>query len=143
PRADSDLPPGSGHRRVAPRPADRCPRALPGRGMDRHRVAGDHGRRGAQRPGRCPRGPPGRRADPSPSRGGGGVIRTVPGVLGRARALVAPAMREAVGDLAPEIRRVVEYHLGWTDERGRAVDGPGGKAIRPALAILSAEAVGA
>jgi geranylgeranyl diphosphate synthase type I len=49
-------------------------------------------------------------------------------------------MREAVSRLAPSIRSVVSYHLGWTDTQGRASDVPSGKGIRPALAVLSAEA---
>jgi geranylgeranyl diphosphate synthase type I len=38
---------------------------------------------------------------------------------------------------------VAAYHLGWVDAAGQPVAGNGGKAIRPALAVLSAEAVGA
>ena len=77
--------------------------------------------------------------------GGGGVIPTekAPAVFGRARDLVAPAMRTAVGRLSAEMRPVAEYHFGWTDADGRPVSGNGGKGVRPALAILSAEAVGA
>ncbi len=67
-------------------------------------------------------------------------IRTVPDALSRARDAVMPAMTAAVDRLTPELRRVVSYHLGWTDADGRPVDASGGKGIRPALAILSAEA---
>src|SRR5579875_251351 len=49
-------------------------------------------------------------------------------------------MAAAVDRLVPEIRRPVTYHLGWTDEQGRPLGAPGGKGIRPALALLSAEA---
>ena len=41
------------------------------------------------------------------------------------------------------MRPVVEYHFGWSDAEGHPVGGSGGKGVRPALAILSAEAVGA
>lgn len=68
---------------------------------------------------------------------------STPTSLSRARDLVLPATREAVGRLSPGIRRVVEYHLGWIDPDGTPVDRPGGKAVRPALAIVCAEAVGA
>ena len=61
-------------------------------------------------------------------------------VLHRCRNFVAPAMRAAVDRLAPEIRRVAAYHLGWTDVEGNTVDAPSGKGIRPTLAILGAEA---
>jgi geranylgeranyl diphosphate synthase type I len=66
-----------------------------------------------------------------------------PPVFGRAREFVAPAMRTAVGRLSAEMRPVAEYHFGWADADGRATGGGGGKGVRPALAILSAEAVGA
>lgn len=69
--------------------------------------------------------------------------RTVPVSLRRARELVQPAMRECVDRLAPQLRGVVAYHLGFADREGRPASGEGGKAVRPALALLSAEAVGA
>jgi geranylgeranyl diphosphate synthase type I len=64
----------------------------------------------------------------------------VPEVLARSRAAVAPAMEAAIARLAPDIRRLATYHLGWTDRDGRPVGAPGGKGIRPALALLSAAA---
>ncbi|HZD70613.1 MAG TPA: polyprenyl synthetase family protein [Actinomycetes bacterium] len=67
----------------------------------------------------------------------------IPAVLERARDLASPALRAAIARLAPSIARVAAYHLGWVDAGGRAVAGNGGKAVRPALAVLSAEAVGA
>jgi geranylgeranyl diphosphate synthase, type I len=70
-------------------------------------------------------------------------MATVPAALARARDLTIPAMREAVDRLSPDIRRVVQYHLGWIDPDGTPVAAPGGKTIRPALAITAAEAVGA
>lgn len=67
----------------------------------------------------------------------------VPDALGRARALVLPAMRAAVEQLGDErMRRVSGYHLGWLDAAGNEVDGGSGKAVRPALAVLSAQAAG-
>ncbi|HVB06989.1 MAG TPA: polyprenyl synthetase family protein [Acidimicrobiales bacterium] len=67
----------------------------------------------------------------------------VPEILTRARGHVAPALRAAIAVLSPELRPVAEYHLGWRDERGALVGGDGGKGVRPALSVLSAEAVGA
>ncbi|HSS10822.1 MAG TPA: polyprenyl synthetase family protein [Acidimicrobiales bacterium] len=65
---------------------------------------------------------------------------TVPDVLTRAREAVTPALASALDRLSVDLRQLTTYHLGWTDLDGRpAVDG-GGKGIRPALAILSAEA---
>jgi geranylgeranyl diphosphate synthase type I len=66
----------------------------------------------------------------------------VPAILGRARDLVVPALRNAIERLTPELRGVAEYHLGWRDEHGEPVRSDGGKGVRPAFAILSAEAVG-
>jgi geranylgeranyl diphosphate synthase, type I len=71
------------------------------------------------------------------------VITTLPAALGRARTLVTPALREAVGRLAPEVRLPAEYHLGWVDRDGQPTDGGGGKHVRAALVLLSAQAVGA
>ncbi len=56
----------------------------------------------------------------------------VPGILSRARELVDPAIAAALSGLCPELRLPAEYHF---QSRG--------KGTRPALAILSAEAVGA
>jgi geranylgeranyl diphosphate synthase type I len=66
-----------------------------------------------------------------------------PVVLDRVRLLTLPALRAAVDRLEPSIARVAAYHLGWVDAEGNAMAGNGGKAIRPALAALSAEAVAA
>src|SRR4051812_3690428 len=63
-------------------------------------------------------------------------------VLRWSRDLVDPALRAAVDTLPSSTRRVGAYHLGWQDEHGAPVTTPGGKAIRPALVLLSAEAVG-
>jgi geranylgeranyl diphosphate synthase type I len=57
--------------------------------------------------------------------------------------MVGPALAEAIGSLHPHMAEVSRYHLGFTDELGRPVQNPGGKYLRPALALLSAEAVGA
>ncbi|MGH9056810.1 MAG: polyprenyl synthetase family protein [Acidimicrobiales bacterium] len=64
----------------------------------------------------------------------------VPDVLARSRRAIEPAMAEAIERLAPEIRRLAAYHMGWTDAGGQPVRSPGGKGIRPTLAMLSAEA---
>jgi geranylgeranyl diphosphate synthase type I len=71
------------------------------------------------------------------------VTSPVPPVLDRARILTTPVQRDAVARLSPDIRLAAEYHLGWCEADGRPVVGDGGKCIRPALALLSAEAVGA
>ncbi len=64
-------------------------------------------------------------------------------VLARNRALFEPALRAAVEGLPPAVSSVAAYHFGWRDENGAPDDAVSGKAIRPALALLAAEAVGA
>ena len=64
-------------------------------------------------------------------------------VLDRGRTQLVPAMRAAVARLDPSSRLNVSYHMGWCDVDGTPTPQNGGKGIRPALAMLSAEAVGA
>ncbi|GAB2953572.1 polyprenyl synthetase family protein [Streptomyces heilongjiangensis] len=66
----------------------------------------------------------------------------IPEILGEVRALVTPAMEESLSRLSPEIRRVIDYHMGWRDAEGRPVQRRGSKSVRPALAFLSAKAGG-
>ncbi len=67
----------------------------------------------------------------------------VPDAIERGRTLAVPALRAAVDRLHPRLRRVVAYHRGWTAADGTPLPGGGGKLVRPALALLSAEAAGA
>jgi geranylgeranyl diphosphate synthase type I len=71
------------------------------------------------------------------------MTRTLPEPVERARDLVSPRLTEVAGRLAPEIWTVVGYHFGWSGTDGAPGQGLGGKAVRPALALLSAEAAGA
>jgi len=82
----------------------------------------------------------GQSPSPSPS---GTPDPDVQAVLTRSRDLTDPPMREAVGRLAPTMRDVAAYHLGWVDADGSESETHRGKSVRPALAMLSAEAVGA
>ena len=64
-----------------------------------------------------------------------------PAVLARAREVVEPALRAAVDLLDDaQMRLIAGYQLGWCDADGTPTE-MGGKAIRPALAVLSSEAV--
>jgi geranylgeranyl diphosphate synthase, type I len=56
----------------------------------------------------------------------------LPTTLLRARTAIEPALYDAIERLDPDSRRLAHYHFG-----------AGGKAVRPALALLSARAVGA
>ena len=72
------------------------------------------------------------------------MIAVQPATLADSREAILPAMAAAVRRLAPEVRPVVEHHLGWLDGNGhQVVGGGGGKTLRATLALLSAEAVGA
>ncbi|MEJ3658229.1 polyprenyl synthetase family protein [Actinomycetes bacterium KLBMP 9759] len=67
-----------------------------------------------------------------------------PDVLRRTRELVTPALQAAVARLDGDTREQARYHLGWVELDGSPGDGAGGgKAVRPALALLSAGAAGA
>jgi geranylgeranyl diphosphate synthase, type I len=65
----------------------------------------------------------------------------LPPTLARTRELVEPTLRTAIDQLDPTSRRLAAYHFGWVDADG-APSEAGGKAVRPALALLSARAVG-
>ncbi|MFK0119727.1 polyprenyl synthetase family protein [Streptomyces sp. NPDC090994] len=67
----------------------------------------------------------------------------VTALLERGRTLATPVLRASVDRLAPPMDTVAAYHFGWIDAQGRPADGDGGKAVRPALAMLSAEVTGA
>jgi geranylgeranyl diphosphate synthase, type I len=71
------------------------------------------------------------------------TARTAGEVLAWSRGMVDPALRSAVDTLPGSMRLIAGHHFGWWDERGNPADATGGKAIRPALALLAAEAAGA
>ncbi|MFI0242909.1 polyprenyl synthetase family protein [Streptomyces sp. NPDC016845] len=64
--------------------------------------------------------------------------------LGWVEDLVVPALRDAVAGLPAPESRVAGYHRGWVEADGGPVQVPRqrGKAVRPALTLLSAVAVG-
>lgn len=64
-------------------------------------------------------------------------------ILVRFGAPLDAAMRAAM----PDSRRsplfaMLDYHMGWTDQTGRPIEGHGGKRLRPSLLLLAAEAAG-
>ncbi|MEU5839649.1 polyprenyl synthetase family protein [Streptomyces diacarni] len=69
--------------------------------------------------------------------------RAVAALLERGRTLSTPVLRAAIERLAPPMDTVAAYHFGWIDAAGRRSESAGGKAVRPALALLSAEAASA
>jgi geranylgeranyl diphosphate synthase type I len=67
--------------------------------------------------------------------------RSVADLLGWARALFEPAARRWVDSLGLKSRQVAGYQLGWWDASGTPAN-TDGQALRPALALLCARAVG-
>src|SRR6267154_2690818 len=63
-------------------------------------------------------------------------------ILAWNRTAVDAALRNAVAQLPASMRRVANYHFGWCDSEGKPASGDTGKAVRPALALLCAQAVG-
>ncbi len=59
------------------------------------------------------------------------------------RSRVSARMRELLAPYEGGVYALVAYHLGWTDERGRPLDAPAGKLMRPALCLTVARACGA
>ncbi|MEX1104159.1 MAG: polyprenyl synthetase family protein [Dehalococcoidia bacterium] len=64
-----------------------------------------------------------------------------PVALTRHRDAIEAALQVAVGPGDSAIERVARYVMGWEDEHGQP-SSSGGKRIRPALALVAAEAVG-
>jgi geranylgeranyl diphosphate synthase type I len=72
------------------------------------------------------------------------MTTTMPGAVAAARDLVDPAIAEWLERLSPDVKIVASYHLGFADAEGVPTpDRQSGKALRPALALLSARAAGA
>jgi len=63
-------------------------------------------------------------------------------VLEGARASVDPELRSAIDSLPGSLRRVALYHFGWQHADGTPAAGNAGKAIRPALVLAAAAALG-
>ncbi|MEU6349515.1 family 2 encapsulin nanocompartment cargo protein polyprenyl transferase [Streptomyces sp. NPDC047072] len=63
-------------------------------------------------------------------------------ILERARAVVDPALRSALESLPGSLRRIALYHFGWEHADGTPAAGNAGKAIRPALVLTAATALG-
>jgi geranylgeranyl diphosphate synthase, type I len=72
------------------------------------------------------------------------VTATIPAGVETARDLVGPGIEAAVCRLSPDIKPVASYHFGFCDAEGKPTGNrSGGKALRPALTLLSARAAGA
>ncbi|MQY34830.1 (2E,6E)-farnesyl diphosphate synthase [Streptomyces sp. RB17] len=63
-------------------------------------------------------------------------------LLERTRAVVDPELRATLESLPAPMRRVALYHFGWQCADGSPATGNAGKAIRPALVLAAAAALG-
>jgi geranylgeranyl diphosphate synthase, type I len=63
-------------------------------------------------------------------------------ILEHARASVDPELRAAIESLPGALRRTALYHFGWEHPDGTPATGNAGKAIRPALVLTAAAALG-
>ncbi|MGW3290742.1 family 2 encapsulin nanocompartment cargo protein polyprenyl transferase [Streptomyces sp. NPDC001002] len=63
-------------------------------------------------------------------------------ILERTRASVDPELRAAIDSLPGSMRRIALYHFGWEHADGTPAAGSAGKAIRPALVLTAAAALG-
>ncbi|MEV3972841.1 polyprenyl synthetase family protein [Streptomyces sp. NPDC050698] len=70
------------------------------------------------------------------------TVRGAQDILRDAAMLTLPGLRRAVEELPGGIRHLVGVHFGWWDEDGVTLAGSAGKAVRPALVLLSCEALG-
>ena len=75
---------------------------------------------------------------------GGADRRGAAEILTETKKLVDPELERRIDELHATMRGISRYHFGWQDAEGRPDrSGSGGKALRPALAVLGARAVGA
>ncbi len=85
---------------------------------------------------------PGGRHDPPPGPVEPFDGREAAAILESARASVDPALRRAIDSLPRSMRRIALYHFGWEHADGTPAAGNAGKAIRPALVLTAARALG-
>ena len=111
-RRGTTLPARGGQRGVEPRRSAGAPERQGGIGTQRH-------------------------GGPGPAEGHEAVM-----LLERARAEVDPVLRAAIGSLPGPMRGVALHHFGWEQADGTSADGGSGKAIRPALVLAAAAALG-
>jgi geranylgeranyl diphosphate synthase, type I len=63
-------------------------------------------------------------------------------ILAWARSACDAELRDAVAQLPGLMGEAASYHFGWRDSEGRPARGDPGKAVRPALVLLCAQAAG-
>ncbi len=66
----------------------------------------------------------------------------MPGVFGRYRPDIAPALREGLPARGVQLYDMLRYYMGWVDAAGAPCAATEGKALRPTLCLLACEATG-
>ena len=66
----------------------------------------------------------------------------LPNFFARYQPVIDAALRTELHGVQPGLRDAHRYHMGWADAKGADVDGAQGKRLRPAVALLGADAVG-
>ena len=86
----------------------------------------------------------GGRGIPSQADGGTGAFdgHEAAAILEETRGTVDPALQAALDSLPGSMRRISRYHFGWEHADGTPAAGNAGKAIRPALVLAAAAALG-
>jgi geranylgeranyl diphosphate synthase type I len=70
------------------------------------------------------------------------MLDEFPESLLKYRTRIDAAMRQVIERQSSGLRQMMEYHLGWTDEKGESVESSTAKRVRPTLCILACEALG-
>ena len=68
--------------------------------------------------------------------------RSADQILAWARPQIDPVLKVAMDKLSEPVRTICRYHVGWCDAEGEPITANHGKAIRPTLTLICAQAVG-
>jgi len=71
-----------------------------------------------------------------------GPKHSLPGSFMSYRKALQVELREAIDSCSSALGSILRYHMGWQDEHGHPCNRESGKFIRPALCLLSCQAVG-
>ncbi|MFW6126186.1 MAG: polyprenyl synthetase family protein [Chloroflexota bacterium] len=67
---------------------------------------------------------------------------SAPAAFNRYRSAVTAEMRQVLAQWDSPLNHMMAYHLGWLEQDGTESSAPAGKALRPALCLLSCESLG-
>ena len=66
----------------------------------------------------------------------------LPSVFNKYRGDIDAELKSVFSERQSPLYDMMRYHMGWVDEKGKAISISGGKALRPTLCLLACEAVG-